>query len=148
MVVMDAIHRKKWTQNKSDNSILSYNELESMRVLCSTDSGTAGTRDIKSCPQRQFWADLKTLVEEAHTNGKQVIVMGDWNSRMKDVDSFFETLEREEAIQEQHDLTPPITCQKLYSEPIDGIYTSSTLVGIRGSYLAFGKLGGDHADYY
>ena len=26
---------------------------------------------IKSCPWRQFWIDLKALVEEAHTNGEQ-----------------------------------------------------------------------------
>ena len=44
-MVMDAIRRKKWTHNKSDNSILSYKELELIRVLCSTDSGPAGTRD-------------------------------------------------------------------------------------------------------
>ena len=70
--------------------------------------------------------------------------MGDWNSRMKDVDLFFETLGMEEAIREQHDSIPPMTCQKSRWEPIDGIYTSSTLVGIRGSYLAFGILLGDN----
>ena len=53
---------------------------------------------IQSCPWRQFWVDLKTFVEEVYDNGEQLIVMGDWNSRMKDVDLFFETLGMEEAI--------------------------------------------------
>ena len=88
--------------------------------------------------------DLKIFVEEAHDYSDQIIVMGDWNSRMKDVDLFFEPLGMEEAIREQHKSIPPVTCQKSHSEPIDRIYTSSTLVGIHGSYLAFGKLGGNH----
>ena len=50
----------------------------------------------------------------------------------------------EEAIREQHTSAPPVTCNRSHSEPINGIYTSSTIVGVRGSYLAFGRLGGDH----
>ena len=50
----------------------------------------------------------------------------------------------EEAIREQHTSAPPVTCNRSHSKPIDGIYASSTIVGVRRSYLAFGKLGGDH----
>ena len=84
---------------------------------------------ICSCPWRQFWTDLKSFAEEVRAQGEQLIMMGDWNSRMGDVDNFFDTLGMEEAIHEQHPSTPPITCNQSSSEPLDGIYTSSTLVG-------------------
>ena len=73
-----------------------------------------------------------------------MIVMGDWNSWMKDVDVFFLEVGMEEAIREQHDSAPPVTCNRSHSDPIDDIYTSSTIVGVWGTYLAFGKLGGYH----
>ena len=73
-----------------------------------------------------------------------MIVVGDWNSQMKDVDVFFLEIGMEEAIREQHDSTPPVTCNRSHLDPIDVIYTSSTIVGVRGTYLTFDKLGGDH----
>ena len=88
--------------------------------------------------------DLKQAIEEAQAEGKRLIVMGDWNSRMKDVNVFFSEVGMEEAIREQHNLTLPITCNRSHSNPIDGIYTSLTIVGVSESYLAFGKLRGDH----
>ena len=48
----------------------------------------------------------QNICGRVHDKGEQLIVMGDWNSRMKDVDSFFETLGMEEAILEQHKTTP------------------------------------------
>ena len=83
-------------------------------------------------------------MEDAHAKGEQLIVMGDWKSRMSDMDTFFSELGMEEAIREQYDSAPPVTCTWLHSELIDRIYTSSIVVGTQGSYPAFGKLDGDH----
>ena len=49
-----------------------------------------------------------------------------------------------EAIQEQHSSKPLVTCNRSISEPIDGIYTFSTIIRIHGIYVAFSKLGGDY----
>ena len=68
-------------------------------------------------------------MEEAHTEGEQIMVMGDWNSRMNDVDAFFSELGMEEAIREQHNSNLPMICNRSHSEPINRIYTSSAVVG-------------------
>ena len=101
-------------------------------------------QDIQSCPRRQFWVDLKQVIKDGQVQGDQLIVMGDWKSRMKDADAFFSDLGMEETIRKQHTSAPPVTCNRSHSEPIDGIYTSSTIVRFHGSCLAFGKLGRDH----
>ena len=102
------------------------------------------TQIIRSCPRRQFWTGLKAFAEEVQAQGEQLIMMGDWNSRMGNVNNFFENLKITEAIQEQQTASSPVTCNCSHLEPLDNIYTSSTLVGIHGSYLSFRKLGGDH----
>ena len=70
--------------------------------------------------------------------------MGDWNSRKQDVGKWFEQLHMLDAIMEQHKEEPPVTYKRSGKDPLDGIYTTSTVVGVGGTFFAFHKLGEDH----
>ena len=97
--------------------------------------------EILGCPRRQFWMDLKKFLKEALDDCDQIVAMGGWNSRKQEVDKWFEDLHMMEAIRELHNGESPVRYKRSAKEYIDCIYTTSTIVGVQGTYLWFHKLG-------
>ena len=74
-----------------------------------------------------------------------MILTGDWNSCISDVDAWLHQQDMRDGIMELHSDPAPDSFQNLHRDPLDVIYISSTIAGIKGLYLAFKKLGGDNS---
>jgi len=87
-------------------------------------------------PRKQFWIDLKLLLQEWTEADKQVIVGINVNEYVghPEITAFFSELGMTEAITNQHELDAPPTHQ-LGSQAIDGLFVTPSLLGWRCSYL-------------
>ena len=100
---------------------------------------------ITECPRKQFWDDLKCYIRECQNNNEQVIVMGDWNTEYREVVHWMRTLGLADIIQQRHSTsTPPPTCNRSSTGPIDVIFAPTQYTCWRGGYLSFDYLEGDH----
>ena len=96
-------------------------------------------------PISAFWEDLGTAIDEWKSNEEQLIICGDWNTDItaREITSFMQTRNLQEAILYRHGNTPPPTHNR-GSHSIDGIFVSQNLLGVKGGYMEFGVTPGDH----
>jgi hypothetical protein len=71
--------------------------------------------------------------------------MGDWNTEYREVVQWMRTLGLADIIQQRHSTsTPPPTCNRSSTGPIDAIFAPTQYTCWRGGYLSFEYLEGDH----
>jgi endonuclease/exonuclease/phosphatase family metal-dependent hydrolase len=100
---------------------------------------------IMECPWKQFWIDLKAYIMTCQDQDETVILMGDWNSNYNDVVQSMSQFDLVDIINKRHNSTsPPPTCKRSSSYPLDAIFVSPKLQCCRGGYLSFEKLDSDH----
>ena len=96
-------------------------------------------------PRKLFWYDLDLTLQQAHTSGHKIIVMGDFNSEAKEVREWMIQRGLVDGICELHGYDKaPATNQTSKDAPIDAIYVSPHLQGFKGGFLPFRSLGGTH----
>ena len=88
-------------------------------------------------PRKAFWEDLLSEVRLWLEAGDQLIITGDWNEDVNDVQrKYFGPLGIREVLLEKYGPAP--NTFEFGSKPIDGIFMSSTLKIQQGGYLPFG----------
>lgn len=96
-------------------------------------------------PRELFWSDLTNLVQEKQQEGKNIVLMGDFNSDFTDLQEWMLTNGLVESICEIHGYeNAPITHTRSHQHPLDGIFCSPNIKGVQGGYLSFQALGGNH----
>ena len=96
-------------------------------------------------PRKLFWYDLDLTLQQAHTSGHKIIMMGDFNSEAKEVREWMIQRGLVDGICELHGYDKaPATNQTSKDAPIDAIYVSPHLQGFKGGFLPFRSLGGTH----
>ena len=95
-------------------------------------------------PRQAFWEDLLQALQQWLAAGDQLIVSGDWNEDVNDVQrKYFEPIGLREVLLEKFGDAP--NTFEFGSKPIDGIFMSSTLSIQQGGYLPFGEgIDSDH----
>ena len=89
-------------------------------------------------PRKAFWEDLLCDVREWLDLGDQLILAGDWNEDVNDVQrKYFSALGIREVLLEKYGPAP--NTFEFGSKPIDGIFMSATLGIQQGGYLPFGE---------
>ena len=107
------------------------------------------TIKIKNYPRAQFWIYLNTNITKYMDHGEQLILMGDWNSRALEVNTWIETQGLTNTICDIHSYSDIlITYQRSKECPINGIYCADSLSENRGGFLSFGILVGYHRDLW
>jgi hypothetical protein len=91
-------------------------------------------QDIDQCPRIKLMDDLEMCLKDWRDLGEQLIVMDDFNEdvRSQNITQMFESLDMHVVIMYKHGKTAPNTC----TDPIDGIFTSKSLPGIRCGYTS------------
>ena len=102
-------------------------------------------RILSQDPIKAFWDDLGKALQQWINNGEQIVLCGDWNTHVlgQDITTFMNTFGLKEAITHIHGTRPPETFIR-GKKTIDGIFVTSTLLGIRGGYLSYDDAPGDH----
>lgn len=101
--------------------------------------------NVMECPRKQFWIDLKEFITQCLENKETVILMGDWNSNYLEVVEWMSKLGLHDIIQSRHNTsTPPPTCKRSSSQPLDAIFTNKDIACWRGGYLSYDILDSDH----
>ena len=96
-------------------------------------------------PRKLFWMDLAITVTKAHTEGYNVILMGDFNSEFSELREWMIQHGLLENIAELHGYdAAPNTHLRSKDAPIDAIFCSPQITATKGGYLSFNMLGGDH----
>ena len=96
-------------------------------------------------PRKLFWYDLSKVVKQAHNEGYNVMLAGDFNSDFVDLREWMIQHGLLENIGELHGYeNAPRTHLRSQNAPIDAIFCSPQLAATRGGYLSFHTLGGDH----
>ena len=57
---------------------------------------------ITTCLRKQFRSDLSQFLVTTIEKGDQITAMGNWNTKMKQVDNLFGALDMKEAIRKLH----------------------------------------------
>jgi hypothetical protein len=88
-------------------------------------------------PRKAFWKDLTKAIKVWLEAGDQLVVMGDYNEDVRDVQrKYLGPLCLTEPTVKKHGSVPTYQCG---SKPIDGIFLSKSLQMRQGGYLAFGE---------
>ena len=120
-------------------------------VYCPLKTGQGNTvynqqlRELQEDPTARFWTDLGAQLLEWQSNGDQVIIGGDWNEYIRNINltEWMALFQMKEAITTLHTHPPPPTYHR-GSQAIDGIFVSESVGATRAGYLGFGELPGDH----
>jgi hypothetical protein len=97
-------------------------------------------------PRQRLFDDLSSAMNEWIEDGDQLLVMGDWNGDVRDLDltAYFAKHSMHESLLDRHGECAPATCN-MGSSPIDGIWSTSSLEITGGGYLNFEQgLPGNH----
>jgi exonuclease III len=143
---VDASGLGRWcsTQYRGSNGL----KLRVAVAYCPHDSG--GDRSVYGqhrfyynsmgkarAPRKAFWEDLTKEVKQWINGGDQVVLMGDWNEDVREVQrKHLGPLGLVEPLVTKHG---PVPTYQRGSKAIDGIFLSKSLQMSQGGYLAFGE---------
>ena len=100
---------------------------------------------IKNDPRIQLWIDINTEVSKWIHQGEHNILMGGWNSKASEVNTWKGTQGIANLICNLQGFSDAlITYQQSKYSPINGIYCSAPIAENRGEWLSFGRLVGYH----
>ena len=96
-------------------------------------------------PIQAFWDDFGIAIDNWIKDEEQLILCGDWNHPINDtfLNDYMGQRGLREVILFRHGNKPPPTYHR-GNTSIDGIFTTSQFLGVKGGYLEFGTTPGDH----